>query len=505
MRFIFVALLSLFLGKLLAAASSPAAEPGRRPNILLAISDDQSWKHASPYGCRGLETPAMDRIAREGVLLANAFSAGPMCTVSRACLLTGRNVWQNREAGAHWSVFPRHLTVYPDLLQQAGYEIGFTGKGWSPGEWRQTLWPHNPAGPEFNQQKCEPPASGIRNLDYAANFIEFLEQKPGDKPFCFWYGAYEPHGPYEKGSGARAGKNPDELDLPPFLEDTPAARSNLLDIFLEIEWFDQHLGRMLAALEARGELDNTLVLATGDNGTSISHAKANLYEWGVHVPMAIRWPARIRGGRLLDDLISFIDVAPTLLEAARLDAPPDMAGRSFLASLTSGRSGPVDLQRDRVLLGQERSSHIRFDNLGYPMRAIRTPQYLYIWNLKPDRWPQGDPALFLWGQYGSRSQQEFREGLPPDWKRRPAEQLFDIVQDQACLHDLAGDPAFREIRQQLRQRLERELTEEGDPRMLGYGDIFESYPRFGPMRPACGGFAEQGKYNPKYQVEPPQR
>jgi len=492
----------LLLGWNLFCGEARAADA--RPNILLAISDDQSWVHAGAYGCPGLETPAFDRVAREGLLFTNAFSAAPMCTVSRACLLTGRNSWQNREAGTHWSVFPRNLAVYPYLLQAAGYEIGYTGKGWSPGEWEPTGWPTNPAGPEFNEAKCRPPTTGINNKDYAANFRDFLQRRDAAKPFCFWYGAYEPHAPLEEGSGVRLGKNPDEIQLPPFLEDTPENRGKLADMFAEIEWFDRHLGQMLDALAERNELDNTLIVVTGDNGSSIAHAKGNLYEYGVHVPMAAMWPAKIAAGRKVDDLVSFIDLAPTFLEAAGLATHPEMAGRSLMAILTSKQNGRIEPDRDAVLLGQERGSHVRYDNLGYPMRAIRTDRFLYIMNLKPDRWPTGDPAYLMRGKPNVSAADIREEDLSPDARKRPADELFDVRHDPACLHNLAGDAEYEKARSELHDRLTEVLVRQGDPRFHGYGDVWESYPRFGVMRPELGGFAERGRYNPKYQVEPPE-
>ena len=487
---------------ILSCSSSGTGQAADRPNILLAISDDQSWVHAGAYGCPGLQTPAFDRVARQGILFNNAFSAAPMCTVSRACLLTGRNQWQNREAGNHWSVFPRDLAVYPYLLKEAGFAIGYTGKGWSPGEWKQTGWPTNPAGLTFNDKKCKPPTTGIKNVDYAANFRDFLDQKDASKPFCFWYSASEPPGPWEKGSGVRLGKNLDEIVLPPFMDDTPESRGRLADIFVEIEWFDKHLGAMLDLLEERGELDNTLILVTGDNGTSVAHAKGNLYEYGVHVPMAAMWLSRIAPGRTVDDLVSFIDLAPTFLEAAGLAPHASMTGRSLMSILTSKQNGRIDSARQCVFLGQERGSHVRYDNLGYPMRAIRTPQYLYIMNLKPDRWPIGDPAYVLRGKRDASKTEIRIEDLPPTARKRPAEQLFDISRDPACLKNLAEDSAFKEVRDDLCTRLTETLTRQGDPRFHGYGDVWESYPRFGVMRPYLGGFAERGKYNPKYQIEP---
>ncbi len=487
---------------IMSCSSNGTGQAADRPNILLAISDDQSWVHAGAYGCPGLVTPAFDRVARQGVLFNNAFSAAPMCTVSRACLLSGRNQWQNREAGNHWSVFPRDLAVYPYLLEEAGYVIGYTGKGWSPGEWKPTGWPTNPAGPTFNDKKCNPPTTGIKNVDYAANFRDFLDQKDTSKPFCFWYGASEPHGPWEKGSGVRLGKKLDKIVLPSFLDDTPENRGRLADIFVEIEWFDKHLGGMLDLLEERGELDKTLIVVTGDNGTSMAHAKGNLYEYGVHVPIAAMWPRKIAPGRTVDDLVSFIDLAPTFLEAAGLAPHASMTGRSLMSILTSRQNGRIDPERRYVFLGQERGSHVRYDNLGYPMRAIRTQQYLYIMNLEPDRWPIGDPAYVLRGKRDASNAEIRIEDLPPTARKRPAEQLFDISRNAACLKNLAEDAAFKEVRDDLRGRLTETLTRQGDPRFCGCGDIWESYPRFGVMRPYLGGFAERGKYNPKYQVEP---
>ncbi len=479
--------------------SAAEASARKRPNILVAISDDQSWVHTGVYGCPGLETPAFDRVAREGALFHNAFCASPMCTVSRSCLLTGHNPWELREAGTHWSFFPRDLPVYPFLLNETGYAIGFTGKGWSPGEWERSGWPYNPAGPEFNDKTCEPPTSEIHDFDYAANFEAFLAQKEPSQPFCFFYGCREPHGPFEGGTGVRLGKNPDEVVLPTFMEDNPGNRNALADYFVELEWFDTHLGRMLNILERRGELENTLVVVTGDNGSPISHSKGNLYEYGVHVPLAVMWPGQIAPRRTVDDLVSFTDLAPTFLEAAGLKPLPEMTGRSLMDILHSDRCGRIDASRTEVFLGQERSGHVRYDNLGYPMRAIRTERYLYIMNLKPDRWPHGDPPGLRRDENGVPTGVVDEESLSQDLRRRPPEELYDIGRDSECLVNLAGDARYGAVQRRLRQRLTETLTREKDPHMLGNGDIWESYPRFGPMRAELGGFAEWGEYNPKYR------
>ncbi len=488
------------------AASSVATRvhaQDRRPNILFAIADDWSWPHASAYGAKGVDTPAFDRIAAEGCLFSSAFTAAPQCSPNRAATLTGRHIWQIEEAGTHGSIFPKKHPVFTDLLEGAGYHVGYTGKPWGPGDWKRGGWPRNPAGPEYNKRRPKSvPAKGIRRTDYADNFADFLEDRPKSAPFCFWYGASEPHRSYERGSGVKAGKRLADVAVPGFLPDDPEVRGDILDYFLEVEWFDTQLGRMLEQLEALGELDNTLVVATGDNGMPFPRAKANLYEFGTRVPLAIRWPERIRPGRTTDALFGFIDFAPTFLEAAGLEPPPEMTGKSFAKFLASdGTASPHEF----VQTGRERHTHARFDNLGYPCRALRSADYLYIRNMKPDRWPAGDPEAYH-DIDGSPSKtlllentERYGSFLELAVGKRPGDELFNIKTDPDCLHNLAADPEHRTALDALRTELDTLLTGQGDPRMLGTGDIFESYPRVSSMRPQLGGFAERGEYNPKYR------
>ena len=152
-----------------------------RPNILIAISDDQSWPHASAYGNKSTQTPAFDRVAREGVLINNAFVAYPSCSPSRASLLTGRYPWQIEHAGNFSSTFPPKYPVYPDILEDAGYWVGYTGKGWGPGDWRGTGRLRNPSGTEYNNLQAPSP-EGINSNDYAGNFQDFLKSSHPANP-----------------------------------------------------------------------------------------------------------------------------------------------------------------------------------------------------------------------------------------------------------------------------------------------------------------------------------
>ena len=481
----------------------------RRPNILFAISDDQSYPHASAYGFKAVNTPAFDRVAREGVLFNNAFSASPGCSPSRAALLTGKNCWQIEQAGTHDSSFPAEYIVYPDILEAAGYFVGYTQKGWGPGNWKISGRTRNPAGNEFNEHKLESPNTGISRNDYTTNFKDFLNNRPDGKPFCFWYGASEPHRDFEMGSGLKAGKKLADAEVPSFLPDTEEVRSDLLDYAAEIEWFDRHLGQMLQLLEEAGELDNTIIVVTSDNGMSFPRAKANLYEYGFHVPLAIRWGDKVKGGRVIDDIVSLIDLAPTYLEAAGVNHPDEtngtnlMEGHSLMEILLGDKEGITDSTRNGAFSSRERHSSSRRNNLAYPQRCVRTHQFLYIRNFKPERWPAGDPRKYekngelgpIHGAYhdvdscptfdfllAHREDPAIGKFFHLSVDKRPDEEFFDIQKDPSCLKNLADDPAFRKALLEHRRLLGGYLMATEDPRVTGHGDIFESYPRNGSVR-----------------------
>ena len=491
-------LAALLLAAVPLPANLAADETEGPPNVLFVISDDQSWLHAGAYGYDAARTPAFDRIAAEGVLFEQAFAPTPGCSPTRAAILTGRNHWQIEHAGTHASTFPRTYEVFPDRLEQAGYFIGMTGKGWSPGN--SEGWERNPAGPNF------------RGATYSEGFRRFLDQRPEDRPFLFWFGSREPHPGTiraNRGSGVEAGFDLDAIVVPPFLPDVPEVRSHIADYLRMIEIYDEQLGLVLTMLEEAGELDNTLIFVTSDHGMGFPRAKANLYEYSTRVPLAVRWGGEIPGGRTVSDLVNLIDLTATIYEATGVEPPQahPIAGRSLLDLLRGDGEGLVEPERDAVFCGRERHTSARHDNLAYPMRSVRTHEFLYIRNLKPDRWPAGAPrALREDGELGpithggnafadiddspsktfiiaNRDHPEYREFYLRSVGKRPAEELFDIRKDPGCLNNLAADPDYAEVRAELAARLDAYLTETGDPRVVGPDpDIFESYRRYSPMR-----------------------
>jgi N-sulfoglucosamine sulfohydrolase len=483
----------LMLCVLLIGLRAPAQE---RPNILLCIADDQGYPHASAYGCRFVSTPHFDRIAREGILFTHCFSASPGCAPSRASLLTGRPTWQLREGGTHASSFPRDLKVYPELLAKSGYVTGMTGKGWGPGNFKITGWEHNPAGPPAPKSGKE---NGIQRSPYGRDFAAFLDARPKEKPFCFWFGSHEPHRPYAKGAGLRSGKKLEDVDLPSYLPDLPEVRSDLLDYATEIDAFDTQVGEMIALLEAHGELEHTLIVVTSDNGLPFPRAKANAYDAGVRVPLAVRWPGHVPSARTVDDLVSLTDLAPTFLAAAGVEIPAEMVGRNLLPLFQSERFGVVDPDHQEVWFARERHSSSRPNNATYPQRAVRTPDYLYIRNFAPDRWPAGDIGAAIGDNKGFgvydiddgptlRAMYAHRDDdkVGPLWKlatdRRPAEEFFDVNSDPDDLRNLADDRARVKELEALRKRVDEHLKATGDPRVGDNPDVWEGYPRYSPIR-----------------------
>ena len=466
-----------FLASSLAASALPA-QTTRRPNILFCIADDWGWPHAGAYGADWVETPAFDRIAREGVLFLNAFTSNPKCSPCRATILTGRNSWQLEEATNHFGVFPNKWAVYPDLFEEAGYLVGYTGKGWGPGDHEAGGFTRNPAGPVYEGATLDAPFRYISNKDYAGNFFRFLNERADGQPFCFWLGGHEPHRAYEDGAGERSGKDWRQIPVPKFYPDDEVIKRDMADYAVEVEHFDSHVGRALEKLDELGELDNTLVVMTSDHGMPFPRVKGQIYEHGFHLPMAVRWGA-IKGGREIEDFISVSDLSPTFLEAAGIAVPDTVTGKSFLDVLRSGESGEVDISRNRMLVGKERHDLGRPDDLGYPVRAIRTKEWLYIKNYEPDRWPAGNPETGYRNCDASPTKEQiirrYNEYYRMSFGKRPAEELYLIGEDPDNVRNLAEDPAHQIIKEELRTEMEAKLKAEGDPRALGNGAVFDTY------------------------------
>jgi len=506
-----------------------------RPNIVFAFADD--WgRHASAYAHLDgpgtmndiLRTPHFDRVATEGVLFRKAFVSSPSCTPSRSALLSGQHFWRTGRAailqGALWD---GSLPSFPLLLRDAGYHVGKSYKVWNPGLPREAPFDgqrhaYEAAGRRFNQFSQNVSQLVAEGADVAAakeelydevrrNFDAFLADREPGKPFCYWFGPVNTHRKWVKGSGKSLwGLDPEQLQgkLPPYLPDVPAVREDLADYFGEVMAFDHALGLLLAKLEAIGELDNTLVIVSGDHGApGFPFGKNNLYDFGCSVPLAIRWGGA-QGGRVVDDLVSLIDLAPTLLEVSDVPVPDTMTGRSLAGILQSKESGRIEVRRDAIFVGRERHvENARDGFLPYPQRAIRTHDFLYIINFRPDRWPLGapfrlddlnPPTLAELAQDTSVTLRDEDSGPTkawlvahrddPQWRahferaygKRPREELYDLTREPHPWTNVATDPAYAMTRARLEEQLLDELRRTGDPRVLEDGWYFENPPLAGP-------------------------
>lgn len=472
-----------------AGACSSEKEVKERPNILFVISDDQSFPHASAYGCTWINTPAFDRVASEGLLFNNGYTPNAKCAPSRSCILTGRNSWQLEEAANHVPYFPAKFKTFPESLKENGYYTGYTGKEWAPGNpgmidgKRREL-----VGQPFNEIKLTPPARFMSNIDYAANFEAFLASKPEGEPFFFWYGAQEPHRAYEFMAGVnKGGKQLSDVDeVFSFWPDNDTVRHDLLDYAFEIEYFDSHLDKMLAMLEEKGLLENTIVVVTADNGMPFPRVKGHAFELSNHMPLAMMWPKGIKDpGRVIDDFVSFIDFAPSFLSAAGI--PAEKSGMEpiqgiDLLPIFKNKKGSKAL--DYTLIGKERTDLGRPEDHGYPIRGIVTHEYIYLRNYHPERWPAGNPETGYMDTDGSPTKtwilnDRRTNGTSSYWDinfgKRPAEELYNVSNDPECVVNLAEAPDYQKIKQELIAKMDGELKAQGDPRQFGNGVIFDTY------------------------------
>lgn len=447
----------------------------KRPNIILCMADDWGWPYSPLYGDKVVKTPTFNSVAANGILFTNAFCTAPSCTPSRNSVLTGQYHWRLGSGANLWSRFPEGPETYPNILEDNGYFTGSYRKAFGPGKDRRRPVAGKPFG----------------------NVSNFFRNRPKNKPFCFWFGSDDPHRPYNRQSGIKSGMKLEEVQVPPCLPDSTEIRADIRNYYWEIQRFDSEVGQTLKIIEEMGELDNTIIVITGDNGWPFPRGKGDLYDLGVHVPLAIQWGRKIKKGRIVDDFVSLSDLAPTFLESSGSKPLDVMTGRSLMDIFESDKSGTVNPSRDHVLTGKERHTPAQADHMGgAPMRALRNRDYLYIHNFQPDRWPAGNPDTSMQGRPLSEIDESPTKKYLVDHKndsklkkyyelscaKRPADELYDLTKDPHQLVNVAGNPEYKEILKKLNEQLMNELRETEDPRVLGKGDSFDKYPYFGNMR-----------------------
>ncbi|WP_026063247.1 sulfatase family protein [Pedobacter arcticus] len=459
---------NIFLAAILFMAACKSEDKPDRPNILLLMSDNQSWNHVGVYGDDVVKTPNIDKIAAEGVRFTNAYCNSPSCTPARAAMLTGQDIWRIEEGANLWGILPTQFPIFTDLLEKAGYRVGFDGKGWGPGSYEANGRTRNPGGDKY------------------ANFADFIKNSKKGEPWSYWFNSLHPHRPYVVGSGEKAGIDLSKITVPKYLPDTKDVRIDIADYYAAIQTFDDEVGIIMQQLKETGELDNTIVIVVADNGWQMPRGLANLYDFGTRVPLIISWPKNFKTNAVTDELMTLADFAPTFLSIANAEIPKQMTGFNILPIVQ--KDAPKHQERDFVVLARERHAFVRQQGLGYPGRAIRTKDFLYIKNYEASRWPAGDPPLYgdvdpyMLNYPGPAKFYILKHKDEPAVKpmydlafaKRPAEELFDVANDPDQLHNIANDPKFAKVKKDLSDKMVAYLKKTNDPRETGGKIIWDS-------------------------------
>ena len=434
-----------------------------QPNILLLMSDNQSWNHLGCYGDSVVQSPAIDKLAQKGIRFTNAYCAAPSCTPARASMLTGQDIWRLEEGANLWGILPSKFEVYTDLLEEAGYLVGMQGKGWGPGNFKDGGWNRNPGGDTYQ------------------SFDEFYKQRKAGQPFCYWFSSRDPHRPYKTFGNEKDPEKLAKVQVPPYLPDNNHVRADMLDYYAEIERFDQDVSSFVDKLKAYEQLDSTLIVVCSDNGWQMPRGLANLYDFGTRIPMIILMPKYIEGHRVVEDFVNLSDLAPTFLELAGLPVPDAMTSKSLVNILNSTNSGLIEAERDFIITGRERHAFVRRGGAGYGGRSIRTDDFLLIRNFEAENWPAGDPPLF--GDVDAHmlhypsptklyilqhcERPDIKELFRIAFDKRPEIELYDIKKDPYQLNNVAGREEYSEIQVSLLKQLEDYLIKTEDPRIVG--------------------------------------
>ncbi len=420
------------------AAPAPAA--AAKPNFVLIIADDCTCRDLGVYGGQA-KTPHLTKLAAEGLKFTRCFQAAPMCSPTRHCLYTGL---YPVKSGA----YPNHTLAYDwvksiaHYLQAGGYRTFLSGK--------THILPRSVFPFEYSAQNNNPNPTAMEK-----GIRECTEKK---QPFLLIAASNEPHAPWNKGDATPY--PPASLQLPPVWVDTPETRNAYANYLAEITYFDGQVGEILALIDKYQQRENTLVLVLGEQGNSFPFAKWTCYDAGLQSACLVRWPGRVKPGTTTDAMVEYVDVVPTLLEAAGLPRPDILDGRSFLPVLT----GAAGRHKTHVFGLQTTRGIIKGSDF-YGIRSARNERYLYIRNLTPEatfRNAESTGALFRdWKRRAAAGDEQARRRVEA-YEKRPAEELYDCEADPWNQRNLIGDAKLAAVRDELRSRLDAWMKQQGD-------------------------------------------
>lgn len=418
------------------------------------IADDWSAPHAGALGDKTVKTPTFDFLAGNGINFSNAYVTAPSCSPCRAAILSGQHHWRLTSAANLGGAIKADVPLFTDILKENGYLIGKFGKG------------HWPSSHRFRKETPLP--------DHK-RFKKFLNERKKGQAFFYWYGGEDPHRHYEKGSGVKSGIDINSVELPAGWPDSKEIRSDVCDYYYEVQRFDRICGEHIELLKQHGELENTLIIMTSDNGMPFPRAKATLYDLGTKVPLAVYWKGKVNFKVQVSDFVSLHDLAPTFLELAGVTIPNSMNGQSLKRILYSNKGGRIEKDRNFALSGME--GHVEFN----PQRSIRTDDFLLVRYDYEGKWPvvkndynyNIDPSptkTFIMNNKGSEGVKNFyKQAFGP----RAKWELFDLKRDPNQINNIALNKEYSEVLKELKEKLHEELLKSKDPREMGNSAVFQ--------------------------------
>ena len=413
---------------------SPPPDP---PNFIFFITDDISFNDIGCYGNSFVRTPNIDRLAVEGMVFDNACLTASSCSPTRCSIITGRYPHNTGAPELH-TLLPDNQVMFPQLLKEEGYYTVLSGKNHMGDHVKAAFDTISPGSGPGKEQ----------------DWVDLLRHRPADKPFFCWFASVDAHRDWQMDSTSYI-YDPDSIDVPPMLFDGPLTRQDLASYYHEVSRTDYYLGRIREELERQGISQNTYIIYCSDNGRPFPRCKVRLYDSGIKTPLIVSGPG-IKQART-GSLVSVIDIAPTLLELVGVPKHPRMQGVSFTPILKD----PEAVTRDFTF--SEHNWHVY---QGYE-RMVRYEDWMYIRNGFPDRrvmcvesdpsFPAGQELWEAWEKGLTTVEQEDIFRVP-----RPAEELYQVVDDPHQFHNLAGDEKHKEILDYLRGIMDVWIRETGD-------------------------------------------
>lgn len=444
--------LPLLLFSLLATLSYPSSDVSEgestnedTPNILLFMADDMTYHDMDN---EEISTPNLDQLRSEGITFDKTFNSSPMCAPTRMSLYTGIHPVRNGAHPNHSKVYP-HIESWPQYLEEFGYRTALIGKRH---EAPKENFPFEFLGGRHHD--------GGKGVDMDLSKVRSFMEDNKSEPWSLIVSSNQPHGPWNRGNAYSY--DPDEIDLPPYLVDTPETREAMTKYYAEISYMDKQVGTVLQYLKETGQEENTIVIYLTEQGSHLPHSKWTVYDTGVRSGAVIRWPGVVSPGQSSEAIIQYVDILPTLIEA--LGGSPgeyDFDGSSFLPVLKGDKEEHSD-----YAFSVQTSKGIYNGPEAYGIRTVRSENYRLIWNVNHEN----DFSNLVTGGYGPFESWERKaeEGDPfakkrvQMYKKRPEFELYDLRKDPFELNNVADDPAYESVREELKKELDQWMEQQGD-------------------------------------------